>query len=208
MKMIKHLGKIRDSDSRVLVVFMSLPNDDDNALVVYLDGLNDHVRDELADLIALPEAQNEKDLGVFLQRKTLKALSNNVSALTWLHTSNKLVKVLTKNVIMTPNPSVRMPLNELNKTMKNLEPEAAAEAAKAPVVEPNKKDITHWGKTSEDKKKIAENLQFEARLLREDANAEAERKEAMAKEIERKFLVTNGWKVKVPVFVVLGTRML
>jgi hypothetical protein len=177
-KMIKHLAKIKDSDARVLVVFMSLPGDEDNALVIYMDTLNDMIRDELAELIEMPEAQNEKDLGVFLKRKTLKALSPGVSILDWLHTSRKLIKIQTKNVIMTPNPGVKIPLNDIIKNMKALNESNNVSSA---VVETPKVNTSLWGKNAEETKLIAENLLFEAKMLREDANLAASKKEADAK---------------------------
>ena len=178
-KMIKHLAKIKDSDARVLVIFMSLPGDEDNALVLHVDTLNDMIRDELSELVETPEAQNEKDLGVFLKRKTMKALAPGVSILDWLHTSRKLVRAQTKNVIMTPNPGIRIPLNDIVKNMKTMDD--ASKNPQAVVSETPKVDVKHWGKNAEETKHIAENLLFEAKMLREDAELVAAKKEADAR---------------------------
>ena len=181
VKMVKHLAKIRDSDARVLVIFMTIPGEEDSALVLHMDTLQDHIRDEISELVETPEAQNVTDFGVLLKRKTLKSLAPNISALDWLHSSRKLEKVLTKNVIMTPNSMVRMPLNTLNEQMKLVNKE---EVVKAPEVKNDKLWGSDYSKMSvEDKRKVAENLLFEAKLLREDADAAAKQKEISAQSI-------------------------
>jgi len=181
VKMIKHLAKIRDSDARILVIFMTIPGAEEYALVLHMDTLQDHIRDEIAELVETPEAQNLKDFGVLLKRKTLKALAPNISALDWLHNSNKLTKVLTKNIIMTPNSMIRIPLNTLLEQMKATETPSSDTVKNETTITGN---LAHWRILPEaEQKQIAENLLFEAKMLREDAEVSAKQKEDTAKEI-------------------------
>ena len=180
MKMLKHIGRLKDTESKVVVVFMSIPGEETSALVTQVDSLNDLVKDELMDLVESKECQNEKDLGVFLRRKTLRSAGPaGTSVLDWLHKSGRLQKIGTDKVIMIPHPSMHMLLSEVNKL--NQAPEAAKPKAEA--IAPQGSHTLVKADTEEEKRKVAENLKFEAKMLREDAEAAAKQKEEMANKI-------------------------
>ena len=181
MKMLKHIGRLKDTESKVVVVFMSIPGDENNALVTQVDTMNDLIKDELMDLVESKECQNEKDLGVFLKRKSLRSSGPaGTSVLDWLHTSGRLQKISTDKVIMIPHPSMHILLSEVNKL--NQTTEAVKPEASAPIA-PQGSHTLVKADSEEEKRKVAENLKFEAKMLREDAEAAAKQKEEMANKI-------------------------
>lgn len=120
MNMLRHYGLLKNTGGRVLVVFMQLPDDKENCLVLSLDSMNDIVRDEIRELIDSKECQTELDLSKFLARKTLRAGEAGMSALMWLHSRNFLFKAPITNVTMTPNATVRINLADLLQQMADL----------------------------------------------------------------------------------------
>jgi uncharacterized protein YheU (UPF0270 family) len=167
MKLIKHIGKLKDLDTKVLVIFMQLPDDKKKALVVATHTLPDLIQDEIMRLVETDEGQKENTLGTFLSRKTLSN-GNGVSILQWLHQSGKMVAVPTDAVIMTPHPGYPTPLTQVLELM----------AENSALSNPEQKSLV-TAETDEDKKAVAENLLIEAKMLRE----EADKKEATALEL-------------------------
>jgi len=156
MKLIRHVGKMKDRGTKVLVVFMQLPEDAASSLVVETHTLPDLAQDEIIRLIETDECQKEDNLGDFLNRKTLTS-GGSGSILNWLHTAGKLRKVAVNDVIMVPHPGHPIALSELLKLMKG---ETATTEVKTPLV---------TAKTVEEKVAIAQNLLIEAEMLREEA---------------------------------------
>jgi len=154
MKLIKHIGKLKDRDTKVLVVFMQLPEDPKSSLVVETHTLPDLVQDEIIRLLETDECQKEHDLGTFLNRKTLSQ-GNAGSILNWLHTAGKLRKVAVTDVVMVPHPGHPIALAELLGMM-----DSTSTEVKAPLV---------TAKTLEEKVAVAQNLLIEAEMLREEA---------------------------------------
>lgn len=181
MKLIKHIGKLKDLDTKVLVVFMQLPEKKDHALVVATHTLPDLVQDEIMRLLESDECQSEKDLGAFLNRKTLPS-GNGVSILAWLHTNNKLVSVPVSAVIMTPHPGYPTPLADLIKLIDESTATAETDSATKLV----------RAETEEEKQAVAENLMIEAKMLRE----EADKKEATAAALLSSKVKTGSKKKK------------
>lgn len=159
MKLIKHVGKLKDRDTRVLVVFMQLPEDPTSSLVVETHTLPDLLQDEIIRLIETDECQRENDLGTFLNRKTLTN-GGGGSILNFLHTAGKLKKVAVKDVIMVPHPGHPIALSELLAMMKG---------STTPVAEVKTSMVTAKTTTAEERVAIAQNLLIEAEMLREDA---------------------------------------
>ena len=159
MKLIKHIGKLKNKDTKVLVVFMQLPEDKTNSLIVETHSLPDLVQDEIMRLIETDECQKEKDLGTFLSRKTLSNGSAG-SILTWLHKNGKLSKVPVSSVIMVPHPGHPIALSDLL-TMMETEDKKVAESVE------NKQLIT--ASTEEEKVSVAKGLLLQAELLKEEA---------------------------------------
>ena len=68
-KIVKHIGRSAGTGQRLSVVFLRLPDDTDNALVVYSDALPDRYHDEFMAAVESPEGQSSRELYEVLSRK-------------------------------------------------------------------------------------------------------------------------------------------
>lgn len=111
MKTIKHVGILKNTGAKVLVVFRTLPGESDKALVIPTAQLPDQYHDPLIGLVESAQAQDTNEFGEIMftrrfpdGRPMLQAMSQD----------GRMVKVATDNVLMTPTLSSSIPLNELN----------------------------------------------------------------------------------------------
>lgn len=99
----KHVGRIRNTDRRCVVVYMEIPGNEENALVVDTDALPDRFHDALMDIIDSTEGQQTLHLHTLLARRILPDLGMDM--LNALHTYGQLRSVPIDNVVMYPAPS-------------------------------------------------------------------------------------------------------
>ncbi len=112
---VKHIGK--HNDRKVVVVYRELPDEEHMCLLVYSDVLPRLIHDELMKCVESDIGQSAPDLSdVFF--RTLMADGNNI--LTSLHSNGWLKKVPTNQVLMTPNASSTVRLDELNGLLKQM----------------------------------------------------------------------------------------
>lgn len=112
MSFLRHVGKI--GDRKVAIVFREVPNESHMALVVYTELLNRHIHDPLMKCIESDIGQNSENLADALNRTHT---NDGKIILQVLHKEGMLKKVQTNQVIMTPNPSTQIKLDELNKIL-------------------------------------------------------------------------------------------
>ena len=107
--MTKHVGKMKDSGSRVAIMYRTLPDDKESALVVSTDNLPNIYHDAFIAMIDSPEGQQSNELYEIANRR---AFPDGKNMLTALHEAGMLVKVPTQNVIViaaTNRPDVLDP---------------------------------------------------------------------------------------------------
>jgi hypothetical protein len=109
---MKHVGKMKNNNAPVAIVFRTLPGDPHSCLVVGTQGLGPTNHDALMSLIETPEAQNANELADILSARLFPDGSNMLG---WLHTNKNLKKVATNEVVVTATPQSSVPLDELNK---------------------------------------------------------------------------------------------
>lgn len=107
--MIKHVGK--HGDRKVAIVFREIPGEEHMCLVVYAETLPVAMHDALMRAIESPVAQTAENLGDALFRELF---TDGRPMLQTLHAEGMLKKVQTKQVVVTPNPSSHVNLEELN----------------------------------------------------------------------------------------------
>ena len=194
---IKHVGRHSGTGQRISVVFMQLPDDINNALVVYSDSLPDRYHDAYMEAIESNEGQNTNNLYEVLSRKVF---FHGKTMLDTLHKEGHLKKVPTEQIIMTPNTQTNVPLNEINDAM-NADDTAVSE----PVNTESKSRIDSNVESSkqDENKQIAQNLMVQANLLESDTMAK--RQEAYKydpslkpKEAKSKVRVTTGTSADAP----------
>jgi hypothetical protein len=111
MKSLKHIGRIKGSGSKVLVVFRTLPGESDHALVLPVGSLTPDQHDSIMKLVETPQAQDAFEFGEMM---FIRSFTDGKLMLTACQRENLLAKVPTTNIIMTPNTSDEVVLSDLN----------------------------------------------------------------------------------------------
>jgi len=109
MSFLRHVGK--HGDRKVAVVFREIPGEPHMCLVTYTELLNQNMHDPMMKCIESDIGQNSENLADALNRSYTK---DGRFILQVLHMEGLLKKVNTEQIVMTPQPNVRIKLNELN----------------------------------------------------------------------------------------------
>ena len=163
MAFIKHIGTHKGTNQRLSVVFLQLPDDKENALVVYSDSLPDKYHDDFMAAIESQEGQKSTQLYEVLSRKLFW---HGSTMLDTLHKEGLLIKMPTSSIIMTPNNQTQIPLDDLISQMADIDVGTVTDTG--PTVQER---ITEQVDNSlgEDNKMIAQNLLVQAVMLEEEA---------------------------------------
>jgi hypothetical protein len=111
MAELKHVGRVKSTKKKCVVVFRTLPGDAFNCLIAPTENLPDSYHDALINLVESPSGQSSNEFGEVLARSQFPDGSTMLAA---LHSQGRLIKVSTDQVEMTPNNVVSIPLSELN----------------------------------------------------------------------------------------------
>lgn len=155
---MKHIGKMKNNGAKLAVVFRTIPNEPQSALVCGTNALPDAFHDSLMSLIESDSGQQANELADVL---AVRKFPDGSNMLEFLHRNGQLIKVATNMVVMMFDAKNQIPLNELNQliadqkgvTIDQLAISETTEIATAPSKEPVK---TKWDKAREDKAKTEE----------------------------------------------------
>ena len=111
MKNIKHVGRIKNTGAKVLVVFRTLPGESNMSLVVPTESLPDRYHDAIMELVETDFAQESYEFGEAL---FTKYFPDGRLMLGSLQQDNRLLRVSTESVVMTPTPNSEIKLSDLN----------------------------------------------------------------------------------------------
>ena len=111
MKNLKHIAKMRNTGSKVLVVFRTLPGESNSALVLPTAQLPDSYHDAIMSLVESEEAQQAFELGEIM---FTRMFPDGRPMLRSMQADGRLAKVETDLVIMTPTPQSEISLSQLN----------------------------------------------------------------------------------------------
>lgn len=111
MKPLKHIGKVKNTGTKVLVVFRTLPGESDHALVLPITELPDQYHDALIQLVESDQAQNTNEFGEIM---FTRHFPDGQLMLTAMKAHNRLQKIETDKIIMTPTLHSSIPLDQLN----------------------------------------------------------------------------------------------
>jgi hypothetical protein len=125
---MKHVGKMKNNSARIAVVFKTVPDEPNNALVVGTHGLPDSYHDALMSIIESPAGQQANELADVL---SARRFPDGEVMLTWLHTRGHIKKVPTNLVLMTPNSQTQIPLDEINAEIDKLKVKPKTESKKS-----------------------------------------------------------------------------
>ena len=115
MSFLKHVGKI--GDRKVAVLFREVPGEPHMALVTYTETLNRHIHDPMMQCIESNIGQQSENLADALNRVHTV---DGKYILQVLHQQGMIKKVQTAHVLMTPNSTTSIKLEELNKILNEM----------------------------------------------------------------------------------------
>lgn len=111
MKTLKHIGKLKNTGAKVLVVFRTLPGESNQALVLPVAQLPDSYHDSIMQLVEEDQAQDAFEFGEMM---FIRMFPDGRPMLRAMQADNRLIKVPTDRVIMTPTPTSEVSLEQLN----------------------------------------------------------------------------------------------
>jgi len=114
--MLKHIG--RHGDRKVAILFREVPGEDHMCLVIYPETLPTHIHDSIMKTLESPVGQQATNLADALHRNLLPDGRVQLEA---LHREGMIKKVPTNQVIVTPNATSSVKLDELNRIVKEME---------------------------------------------------------------------------------------
>lgn len=200
MSFIKHIGK--HGDRRVAVVYRQVPDETHMALVVYPDVLPKTFHDSIMKVIESKTGQEAKELADVLFRTLLP---DGRPILQTLHRENMMKKVQTNQIVITPNASSHVRLDELNKIFDGLDTgsDASKKMAKldanSGLVDPRNAAITNAGNGVLDDATIAADMIAQStRMAAEAASliAESKRLETEAQQLNPALKPKRSYKKK------------
>lgn len=114
--MLKHIG--RHGDRKVAILFREVPGEDHMCLVIYPETLPTHIHDSIMKTLESPVGQQATNLADALHRNLLPDGRVQLEA---LHREGMIKKVPTNQVIVTPNATSSVKLDELNRIVREME---------------------------------------------------------------------------------------
>jgi hypothetical protein len=124
MPFIKHVGQTIDTNKKCIVVFRSVPNDENSCLIVETEALPANYHDKLIESVESPSAQSEMDFFNYAQREVFHDGNNMLQA---LHKFGWLKKKQVDQIEMMPTPGVTINLRELNKQLSGINEQSQPE---------------------------------------------------------------------------------
>jgi hypothetical protein len=165
-QILKHVGKI--GEKPCVVVFREVPNEPENCLIVESNSLSDQKHDDLMNVVQSAEAQESNNIADVLSRRQF---SDGTNMLNDLHFSKKLQKVSVDMVFLTPTPSQKVSLKEVNVEINKLEGGYTPPKTEVDPVSVDTQPLTESTEAAVPEASVAENLLVQAELLEQDAKA-------------------------------------
>jgi len=168
--MLRHVGKIHNTGSRVLVAFMQLPDAPQKCLVIQVDSLPEYYRELINRLVQSEEGQAATDFAMVLSRHKIEGANKDV--LTALHQAGQLIPLPVDNVVMTPIPSIAVPLREVLTQMGKVVPSGNAQAQAdqyAPAKRFNQFEENQQADLDNNRVMMAQSKLRQAQLMEDDA---------------------------------------
>ena len=111
MKPLKHVGRMKNTGAKVLVVFRTLPGESNQALVLPVAQLPDSYHDAIMTVVETDQAQDAFEFGEIM---FTRSFPDGRPMLRAMQADNRLQKVPTDTVVMTPTPNDSVELSQLN----------------------------------------------------------------------------------------------
>ena len=110
--MIKHIGRLKHNQRKVVVAYKTLPQDPNHCVCVSTENLEAADHDFLMQLVESNSGQATDEFAEAMARSTLSDGANMLQA---FHMRGKMQRYATTDVEMVPNSQTTIPLDELNR---------------------------------------------------------------------------------------------
>ena len=182
--MKRHIGKMANTDQRLVIVFMQIPGREDHALVIPTDTLPARYEQAVMEILESPEGQAEETLANVLNRRLMP--DNGKPVLRALHEGGMLTAVPVANILMLPAPNMPFPLSQILVGMGRKIPENKDNSTNYAIEKYNQIAVNQKIEGVENRRAIAQNLIIEAEMLEGEARKKRERAYSIAPEITPK----------------------
>jgi hypothetical protein len=108
---LKHVGRIKNNQRKVVVAYRTVPGNADSCIVVTTENL---MADEHDALMKCVESNTGQAATEFAEAMARTQLPDGRNMLAGFHTTGRMMKVATNEVEMVPDRNTAIPLNELN----------------------------------------------------------------------------------------------
>ncbi len=125
MSIKKHVGKIKSTDQRCVVVFMQLPDDKNKALIINIEALPPRYEQILMEVVDSTEGQQERNLADALARRMVP--ETGLTILQEFHNRGFLRAEPVDNLLMLPRPNTPFPLRDILTQMGELDTDTPTE---------------------------------------------------------------------------------
>lgn len=176
---IKHVGKLKGSGKKVVVAYRTIPGDSKSAVVIETSKIDPLDHDALIKVVESNEGQTAFELFEVLERNLTP---DSQVMLNKFHTGGFMRKVPTDTVIMTPNTTATIQLDELNTiiakqkgvsvddlAVKSVKTNTATPVASSQLSSASKEQPLTDERLAANLRSDADRLYKEAKLLREQA---------------------------------------
>jgi hypothetical protein len=167
--MLRHIGTIQNTGSRIIVAFMQLPEAPQKCLVIQTDSLPEYYKSSINNMLQSDEGQAATDFANVLGRHKVEGMNKDM--LTLLHQTGNLIALPIDNVVMTPIPSMSIPLRDvLIQLGREISPRTQAQADQyAQPKKFNQFEQNQQADLDNNRSLMAQNKLRQAQLLEEDA---------------------------------------
>jgi hypothetical protein len=108
---MKHIGRLKNTGSKVVIIFRTVPGESDQCLVLETATLPDSYHDSLMTVLESEQGQDSYEFGEIMFTRTFPDGRN---MLTSIQHDGRLQKLPTDKVLMTPTPDTVISLDQLN----------------------------------------------------------------------------------------------
>jgi len=108
---LKHVGRIKKNQRKVIVAYRTVPGDPDSCVVVTTENL---MADEHDALMKAVESNTGQSAYEFAEAMSRTQLPDGRNMLAGFHTTGRMMKVATKDVEMVPDRNSAISLDDLN----------------------------------------------------------------------------------------------
>lgn len=174
---MKHVGYYNNSNNKLILLFRTVPNESGSCLVAMTSDLTERLHEDVMSVLESTEGQQAASLADVLYRHRG---SNGMPLLEHMHRSGIIKKLPTDKVFLTPAPSVKMSVKELNDIIDgnksaltevaNTDDEGVVDLSSSnpPVMESSPAPSNQAGLSNED---LAKSLMNQAKMMESEAKS-------------------------------------